>query len=247
MIAVVPARYAASRFPGKPLADLAGRPVIRWVYEAAAGSQLFDEVVVATDDERIAHAVNDFGGSVELTQTDHRTGTDRVAEVADRRPEAEVVVNVQGDQPFVHQAMLAALVQPYLDGDTPAMSTLACPVADESLMLDPNVVKVVCDLHGHALYFSRSPIPYTGDGEASVLHHLGLYAFTRATLLAFPSLPSGPLERTERLEQLRALEHGMRIRVCQTAEAGPEINTPADLEMARRFAERSVPGNPAGR
>src|SRR4051812_12430754 len=233
MIAVVPARYEASRFPGKPLVELAGRPLIHWVHEAAVGSELFDEVVVATDDERIAGAVEEVGGSVELTGSHHRTGTDRVAEVAERRPAAQVVVNVQGDQPFVKRAMLEALVEPYLVGEAPGMTTLACPVRDASVAADPNVVKVVCDLNGYALYFSRSPIPHGAGADAAALHHLGLYAFSRETLLAFPSLPSTPLERVERLEQLRALEHGIRIRVCQTDAAGPEVNTPEDLDAAR--------------
>ena len=235
ILAVVPARYGAARLPGKPLADLGGRPVVQWVFEAAAACSDFDEVVVATDNEAIAACVRGFGGRVELTRDDHRTGTDRVAEVAARHPDAEIVVNVQGDQPFATPDMLSALVEPYRSGQTPAMTTLACPLSDPALMSDPNVVKVVCDIHGDALYFSRSPIPHVvGDGKAPTLHHLGLYAFSRETVLAFPSFEPTPLEGAERLEQLRALEHGVSIRVCVTTRAVTEINTPADLEEARR-------------
>lgn len=237
ILAVVPAREAAQRFPGKPLADLEGRPVVQWVYEAAQECAAFDSVVVATDSERIAEAVRGFGGEVELTRDDHATGTDRVAEVAERHPRHDVVVNVQGDQPFATAEMLRALVQPYLDGETPAMTTLACPLETDEAWDDPNVVKVVRDLDGNALYFSRSSIPHSRDGGRypGALHHLGLYAFTRDTVLRFPSLEPTPLEAEERLEQLRALEHGIRIRVCDTEHPVMEINTPEDLEAAREL------------
>lgn len=233
IVAVVPVRLSSTRFPGKPLADLDGRPLVQWVYEAAARCPAFGEVLVATDSDEIGGCVRGFGGRVELTRPDHRTGTDRVAEVAERRPEADVVVNVQGDQPFTTAEMLTTLVQPYLAGERPAMTTLACSLTDRAQMGDPNVVKVVCDLRGDALYFSRSAIPYDGGEGPDALHHLGLYAFTREALLTIPSLESTPLERAEQLEQLRALEHGHRIRVCRTDRATLEINTPADLDRAR--------------
>ena len=228
ILAVIPARFGAQRFPGKPLADLGGRPVIQWVYEAARSCPHFDAVVVATDDERIAGCVQSFGGQVEMTRGDHPSGTDRVAEVAERRADADVVVNVQGDQPFAEASMLTALVRPYLDGERPAMTTLACPLAPEARD-DPNTVKVVCDLAGRALYFSRSLIPSSGPAH----QHLGLYAFTREAVLRFPALEATALERQERLEQLRALEHGVEIRVCLTGRPVIEINTPEDLEAAR--------------
>lgn len=244
IIAVVPARYGASRFPGKPLANLGGRPIVQWVYEAATSCPDFDEVVVATDSEEIATRVREFGGLVELTRDDHETGTDRVAEVAQRREDADVVVNVQGDQPFATAEMLSALVAPYVAGDSPPMTTLACPLTEPTGWEDPNVVKVVCDREGYALYFSRSPIPYRVEGErVDGRHHLGLYAFTRETVLRFPSLEQTPLERRERLEQLRALEHGIRIRVCATDHAVLEVNTPEDLERAQRLVrERAASG-----
>ena len=234
VLAVVPVRMEASRFPGKPLADLDGRPIVQWVWEAARGCELFDEVVVATDSRQIEAAVSGFGGEVELTRGDHSTGTDRVAEVAERHPEADVVVNVQGDQPFSTREMLSALVEPYAGGESPPMTTLASPLTDPAQHADPNVVKVVRDASGYALYFSRSPIPFAADGTAAgALHHLGLYAFQRDALLEFPRMEPTPLEQQERLEQLRALEHGVRIKVCLVERAVIEINTPADLEEAR--------------
>lgn len=238
ILAVIPVRYAATRFPGKPLADLAGRPIVQWVHAAAAACDAFDEVIVATDSDEIAERVESFGGAVELTRDDHQTGSDRVAEVAERHPEVDVVVNVQGDQPFATPEMLTRLVGPYLSGETPPMTTLACPLEDPAWWDDPNVVKVVRDVDGYALYFSRSSIPYGGGDDGSQvrpLHHLGLYAFTRATLLRFPTLLPTPLEQQERLEQLRALEHGIRIRVCDTPRAVVEVNTPEDLQRARRL------------
>ena len=238
IVAVVPVRYAASRFPGKPLADLGGRPLVQWVYDAATGCCAFDDVIVATDDMRIADVVRGFGGHVELTSPAHSTGTDRVAEVAERHADADVVVNVQGDQPFATPALLEALVEPYLAGERPPMTTLACPLVDAASWTDPNVVKVVRGADGDALYFSRSSIPHGATDEGShvrPLHHLGLYAFTRETVLRFPMLSPTPLEQQERLEQLRALEHGIRIRVCETDRPLLEINTPEDLERAKRM------------
>jgi 3-deoxy-manno-octulosonate cytidylyltransferase (CMP-KDO synthetase) len=242
VLAVVPVRYEASRFPGKPLADLAGRPLVQWVYEAAVGCEAYDEVVVATDHEAIAARVRDFGGVVEMTRSDHLSGTDRVAEVAQRHGDADVVVNVQGDQPFATASMLAALVEPFLAGEGPELTTLACPLVDTASWADPNVVKVVRDIHGYALYFSRSPIPHgavDGDPHVEPLHHLGLYAFQRDTLLRFEKLEPTPLERQERLEQLRALEHGIRIRVCEMDRPLLEVNTPEDLEEATRVVREA--------
>jgi 3-deoxy-manno-octulosonate cytidylyltransferase (CMP-KDO synthetase) len=241
IVAVVPVRYAATRFPGKPLAHLEGRPLVQWVYEAARRCSAFDDVVVATDDERIADVVLGFGAHVELTGREHASGSDRVAEVARRHEEWDVVVNIQGDQPFATPEMLRALVIPYLDGELPPMATLACPLTDRSLWSDPNVVKVVCDRDGYALYFSRSPIPNSPDGEpAGALHHLGLYAFTRETILHFASLEPTPLETRERLEQLRALEHGIRIRVSGTDHPVLEVNTPQDLERAHTVLRNRI-------
>jgi 3-deoxy-manno-octulosonate cytidylyltransferase (CMP-KDO synthetase) len=209
------------------------------VYTAAVACPHLERVVVATDDEGVADCVRAFGGAVEMTSSDHRSGTDRVAEVAERHPESDVVVNVQGDQPFVSADQLTALLGPYLAGETPQMTTLACPLGEGLDAADPGVVTVVRDRRGRALYFSRSPIPY-GDGPR--LHHLGLYAFHRDALKEYTALPETELEVRERLEQLRALEHGFEIMVCLTDEAVLEVNTPADLERARA----AVVGAPRG-
>lgn len=241
ILAVIPARYSSQRFPGKPLVKIGDRPMVQCVYEAANQCSVFDQVVVATDDQRIADCVKGFGGVVEMTSSTHETGTDRVAEVAERYPEMDVVVNVQGDQPFVTPVMLSELVTPYLEGEQPDMTTLACPLAEESAYLDPNVVKVICDRHHRALYFSRAPIPYyRNSAPAPVFHHLGLYAFRRDFLANYASLTPTPLERCEALEQLRVLEHGYQIRVCQTQVAVPEINTPEDLLTAQSFITQKI-------
>jgi 3-deoxy-manno-octulosonate cytidylyltransferase (CMP-KDO synthetase) len=235
ILAVIPARYASQRFPGKPLVNISGRPMVQWVYEAAKSCKSFDQVIVATEDERIVEVVKSFGGRVELTSSEHPSGTDRVAEVADRHPEAHVVVNVQGDQPFVTGTMLHQLVAPYLAGQAPSpeMTTLACPLCEEDYH-DSNAVKVICDLNQRALYFSRAPIPYyRHQGPAPVFHHLGLYAFRRDFLTRYASLEPTPLEFCEGLEQLRVLEHGYSIVVCQTETKVLEINTPEDLESAQ--------------
>ena len=241
ILGVIPARMAATRFPGKPLVNLVGRPLVRWVYESAAGCTDFDALLVATPDEEIAEAVRGFGGAVELTRADHPTGTDRVAEVAARHPEADVVVNVQGDQPFVTPEMLSALVSPYRSGESPVMTTVGAPLDESSGPSDPNVVKVICDRSGDALYFSRSPLPYRRNPVPEFLpvyHHIGLYAFTREFLGRYATMLPTPLEQAEGLEQLRALEHGHRIRVCPISRPVIEVNSPDDLIQARQLIER---------
>ena len=238
VLGVIPARLAAVRFPRKPLADLCGKPLVQWVYEAAMACPTLDEVVVATPDEELAERVRALGGAVELTSADHPTGTDRVAEVATRRADVDVVVNVQGDQPFVTPEMLSALVEPFGADDSVVMSTLGAPIDAHAAAGDPNTVKVVCDQHGDALYFSRSGIPYfRTEGPAPVLHHIGLYAFERAFLATYAGLAPTPLEEREGLEQLRVLEHGYRIRVQPTAAPVIEVNTPEDLDAARAYVE----------
>jgi 3-deoxy-manno-octulosonate cytidylyltransferase (CMP-KDO synthetase) len=178
ILAVIPARYNSQRLAGKVLASIGNKPMVQWVYEAAINSRVFCKVVVATDSELVAERVKSFGGEVELTSPDHATGTDRVAEVASRYPEFSIVVNVQGDQPFVTSQMLSELVNPYLAGELPEMTTLACPLNHETGYHDPNVVKVLCGQKQQALYFSRSPIPfYRNPIQVPVFHHLGLYAF----------------------------------------------------------------------
>ena len=245
ILAVIPARYQSQRFPGKPLVKIGKgaqeRTMVQRVYDAAKSCPAFSRVIVATESEEIAECVCGFGGEVELTSDTHETGTDRIAEVAARHPEYQVVVNVQGDQPFVRPQMLKELVEPYVSAaaasDTaslPDMTTLACPLDIKNDLDNPNVAKVICDRNSNALYFSRSPIPYFRKQlKAPVYHHLGLYAFRADFLATYTQLEATPLEQCESLEQLRVLEHGYRIRVCQTETAIIEINTPEDLTVAQ--------------
>ena len=233
-LAVIPARWGSTRFPGKPLATLAGRPLVQHVVEAAVNSQAFERVVVATDDQRIAEAVAGFGGNVERTSSAHRSGTDRVAEVAARLPaEApDVVVNLQGDEPLLDPGSLRRLVQAFTDVRV-AMATLVRPLVDAAERLNPHVVKVVPDIRGDALYFSRADIPYDRDGmRVPRFAHVGLYGYRRATLLRLAQLPPGTLEQAESLEQLRALEHGIRIRCIVTEHLSIGVDTPADVVRA---------------
>ncbi len=238
VLGVIPARYASTRLPGKPLSDILGRPMIRLVYESAARARSLEQLIVATDDERILAAVQAFGGQARLTSPEHNTGTDRVAEVAGGL-EAEVVVNIQGDEPFVEPGMIDEIVQPLLEDPELPMCTSMHEVTDPADFANPNVVKVVVDLSGHALYFSRSLIPYPRKREGHrVFEHIGLYAYRRNFLLTFARLPQTPLEKLESLEQLRALEHGYRIRVVQTRQSyiPLSVDTSEDLEKARALA-----------
>ena len=238
---VIPARYASARFPGKMLRPLAGKPMVQWVHEraAAAGAR---EVLIATDDERIRSAAGAFGAAAVMTAATHGSGSDRIAEVARARgwPGDDIVVNVQGDEPLIPPKLIGQ-VAALLAGEPRAdIATLATPIDSLEELLDPHVVKVVTDARGMALYFSRAPIPWNRDGAAAGLasqrdrsgarRHLGLYAYRVAALLRLAQLPAGALEAREKLEQLRALEHGLRICVADAAERpGPDVNTPADL------------------
>lgn len=234
ILAVIPARYAAQRLPGKPLAIIDNRPMVQWVYQAASRCNVFDEVIVATENEDVAACVQGFGGRVEMTRNDHLSGTDRVAEVATRYEAFDVVANVQGDLPFVTSEVLTQLVSPYLEGESPDMTTLACPLDLEMAHTDPNIVKVLLNRHQYAIYFSRSPIPHFRNScTAPVYHHLGLYAFRKDFLADYAQLTATPLELCEGLEQLRVLENGYSIRVCPIDAAVMEVNTPKDLDQAR--------------
>jgi 3-deoxy-manno-octulosonate cytidylyltransferase (CMP-KDO synthetase) len=232
---LIPARYASTRFPGKVLADLDGRPLIEHVYRRAASCPRVATAIVATDDERIAAAVRAFGGEVQLTRPDHASGTDRIAEVA-ATLDCDVVVNVQGDEPLIDPGAIAEAIAPFAD---PAMQlTTLCHRLDPADYANPHVVKVVRDLAGFALYFSRAPIPHVredGGGWPPFFRHIGLYGYRRQALLVLASLPPTPLERAESLEQLRALEHGIRIRTVETAYDSIGVDTPADLERVRRL------------
>ncbi len=227
-VAVIPARFESTRFPGKPLADLDGRPMIEHVYRRAAASAV-DAVVVATDDRRIAIAVERFGGVVRMTRASHRTGTDRIAEVAEDLP-CDIVVNLQGDEPLMDPEDIDAAVDLLRHDPAAVMATLRRAITDPAELTDPNVVKVVTDLEGNALYFSRVPIPF----GRPIYKHVGLYAYRRAFLLEFARLSPTPLERAETLEQLRALEHGFRIRTVDTKHDSIGVDTPEDLDRVRR-------------
>jgi 3-deoxy-manno-octulosonate cytidylyltransferase (CMP-KDO synthetase) len=235
-VAVIPARFASTRFPGKPLADIDGRPMIEHVYRRAAASPLVSDVIVATDDLRIATAVRGFGGHVRLTRVDHPTGTDRLAEVASTL-DCDVVINVQGDEPLLDTRAIAEVIAPFEDS-TVSVTTLYRRIQNAAELADPNIVKVVLDRGGYALYFSRAPIPHTRDprgGWPPLYKHVGLYAYRRSALLVLASLEPTPLERAESLEQLRALEHGIRIKAVESAYDSIGVDTPGDLEQVRRL------------
>jgi 3-deoxy-manno-octulosonate cytidylyltransferase (CMP-KDO synthetase) len=237
IVVVIPARYASTRLPGKPLADLDGRPMIEHVYRRAAASSVVSEVIVATDDLRVATRVTGFGGKVRLTKATHETGTDRLAEVA-ASLDCDVVVNVQGDEPLVDPNAIAELVAPFESDTSVHMTTLFRRIHDTSELNNPNVVKVVLDRGGYALYFSRAPIPHVRDprgGWPPLYRHIGLYGYRRSALLVLASLEPTPLERAESLEQLRAIEHGIRIKAVETRYESFEVNTPDDLAQVRRL------------
>jgi 3-deoxy-manno-octulosonate cytidylyltransferase (CMP-KDO synthetase) len=242
-IGVIPARYASVRFPGKALAEVGGKPLIRHVWEQARRLTAVDRLVVATDDRRIADAVAAFGGTAVLTRPDHPSGTDRVAEAARADP-AAVVLNLQGDEPTFDVKAVDELVRLMLDDPAVQMGTLAHPVRDEAEHRDMNATKVVVDQAGHALYFSRAPIPFPRQpGLLVPLRHIGIYVFQAPFLQRFAALRPTPLEQTETLEQLRALEHGVRIRVLVTPHASLGVDTPADLaRLAAWLAGAPEPG-----
>ena len=236
ILCVIPSRIASTRIPRKPLLPIQGKPMIQWVYENACRSKILSDVIVATDSEEIASVIQRIGGKTIMTDPHLATGSDRVAEVAEQHPEMDVIINLQGDEPFIQPRMLEQLVEPYLAGEQPDMTTLAYPLDIQTNYHAPGAVKVITDLSGNALYFSRSPIPYFRTSvQAPVYHHMGLYAFRRDFLLRYKNLPQTPLEKTESLEQLRVLEHGYKIRVCLTTHKTLEINTPEEYELAQKF------------
>ena len=238
-VGVIPARYRSSRFPGKALASLAGRPLIQHVYQRSRLAHGLARLLVATDDDRILRVVREFGGEAILTSPDHLSGTDRLAEVARGIP-APLFVNIQGDEPLVDPRDIDALVAALREDPSLAMATLRRPIREEEARLSPDVVKVVCDEAGHALYFSRAPIPFPRTaGAAWPYRHLGLYAYRRELLLAVAARPPGSLEQAEQLEQLRVLEMGRRIRVLDAVGEAIGVDTPADLERVKEILEKS--------
>jgi len=238
-VAVIPARYGSTRFPGKALADIAGRPMIEHVYRRASAARHVDAVLVATDDRRIADAVMKFGGNVRMTRATHATGTDRIAEVAETL-DCDLVVNLQGDEPLIEPAAIDEAIEPFRDDANLAMTSLCRRLRTADDVRDPHIVKVVTDLRGFALYFSRAPVPYVRDAAGSnnapvPLKHIGLYVQRREFLLKIASLEPTPLERAEALEQLRTLEHGFPIRMVETTYDSIGVDTPEDLERVRRL------------
>ena len=244
IIAVIPARYASTRFPGKALADIGGKPMIQHVYERTCRASLVSRVIVATDDQRIADVVNQIGGEAIMTSTAHETGTDRLAEVA-QSLDSDLVVNVQGDEPLIDPAMIDQAIKPFMNDPNLQMGTLKTRVLCLHDFLSPNVVKVVTDVSGNALYFSRSPLPFFRDkwqdlkdesfasGRLLCYKHVGLYVFRRDFLLQFAAMPPTFLEISEKLEQLRAIENGVRIRVVETEFSSIGVDTPDDLIKAQ--------------
>ncbi len=250
VVAIIPVRYDSTRFPGKPLATIGGKPMIQHVYESASKARGLDRVLVATDDRRILETVKDFGGEVVMTSKSHSSGTDRLAEVA-KKIKAEWVVNVQGDLPFVRAQTIARTLGPLRRDPSIFMGTAVTPIYQKEEWLNPNVVKVVTDSKGFALYFSRAPIPYIREYEGATngcpptahleegrilgYRHVGIYVYRRDFLLKFSRLRPTALERTEGLEQLRALAHGYRIRVMHVDEPSVEVDTPEDLQKAEDY------------
>jgi len=246
--AVIPARFASSRLPGKPLVPLAGKPMIQHVWERVRRAQQVSRVLVATDDERIRRAVTEFGGEAVMTRAEHRSGTERLAEVAASAASsgAEIFVNVQGDEPLIEPAAVDAAVEILLEDPSVEVATLAVPIATPGDVMDPNVVKVVLDFEGNALYFSRAPIPWIRDAAgggagfspaagSTHLKHLGLYVFRRSALLEFPTFPQGELEKLEQLEQLRWLENGYRIRVAETSYDSVSVDVTEDIARVEKL------------
>jgi 3-deoxy-manno-octulosonate cytidylyltransferase (CMP-KDO synthetase) len=233
VVIVIPARYGSTRLPGKPLVSLAGKPMIQRVFERAKQARTAGRVIVATDDERIVSTVKEFGGEALMTRTDHRTGTERIAEIA-YHTDGDIFVNVQGDEPLLDPAAVDTAVNSLLEEPIAAVATVAVLIRTPGDIMDPNVVKTALDFEDNALYFSRAPIPWVRDSAAKTharhLKHLGLYVFQRDALLEYPTLPQGELERIEQLEQLRWLENGWKIRVTEVEHDAVSVDVPEDVK-----------------
>ena len=256
VIAIVPARYGSTRFEGKPLADILGKPMIQWVYEGVSRSELIDQVIVATDDRRIVDAVERFGGKAVMTSVEHATGSDRVAEVA-RKRKAEIIVNVQGDEPLLTGGIIDQAIKPLFKDASIPLSTLMTRIEEVRDWINPNIVKVVADQKGFALYFSRSPIPFPRDlnvekvlaassrGKNPLPHrafkHIGVYVYRREFLLRYSKMKHTPLEKLEKLEQLRALENGYPIKITPVEYEPLSVDTPGDLAKVVAYLSNARP------
>jgi 3-deoxy-manno-octulosonate cytidylyltransferase (CMP-KDO synthetase) len=241
VVIVIPARYGATRLPGKPLVSLGGQPMIQRVYERAKLAARAQRVIVATDDERILKAVESFGGDARMTRPDHRTGTERVAEVA-AHEKGDIFVNVQGDEPLLDPAAVDIAIDALLEEPAASIATVATPIKTPADIMDPNVVKTVLDFDNNGLYFSRAPIPWVRDTASKIqvrhLKHLGLYVFQRDALLEYPTLPQGELERIEQLEQLRWLENGWKIRVAEVEHDAVSVDVPEDVARVEKLLQQ---------
>ncbi len=242
-IGVIPVRFAATRFEGKVLADLLGKPVLQHVWERAKQSQLLEDLIIACDDERILKEATAFGAKALLTSKDHPSGSDRVIEVV-KDIDVQIVVNIQGDEPLMHHSIIDDLVRALLDDNTCAVSTAITPIKNEQELNDPNLVKCVIDQNNYALYFSRSPIPYNRAKknlkEVDYYKHLGIYAFQKSFLMKFKDLPKSDLEKTEQLEQLRILQAGYKIKTVQTEHVTVSVDTPKDLKKAEELLRKEM-------
>jgi 3-deoxy-manno-octulosonate cytidylyltransferase (CMP-KDO synthetase) len=248
IVAFIPARYRSQRFNGKPLALIAGKPMIQHVYQRAKECSELDEVYVATDDPRIYECVHRFGGQAIMTDEGHQSGTDRIAEAAEKTnlADRDIVVNIQGDQPIFQPSILSDLILPLIEDPTIPMSTLMYKLKEDQGLHDTNKVKVSVDSNGYALYFSRLPIPFCRDHESKTIHykHLGVYAYRKEFLSTFINLSYGLLERAEKLEQLRALEHGFKIKVVETMSDSIEVDTPEDIKIVeQKLSQINYPGS----
>jgi len=244
-VVVIPARYASTRLPGKPLVSLAGKPMVQRVYERAKQAQTVHRVIVATDDQRIVDAVRAFGGEARMTRPDHRTGTERIAEVAAHEP-GDVFVNVQGDEPLIDPLAIDTAVGALLEEPVAQIATVATPIRQAGDIMDPNVVKTVLDFESNGLYFSRAPVPWVRDTQQKVhvkyWKHLGLYVFQRDALLEYPTLPQGELEKVEQLEQLRWLENGWKIRVAEVPHDAVSVDVPEDVARVEKLLHEGAKG-----
>lgn len=238
---IIPARYGSSRLEGKPLLKANGKPIIQWVWEKASKVPLVDRVIVATDDERIFNACKEFGAEVEMTSTEHKSGSDRIAEVASRHPEIGYIINLQGDEPLIEQSNIELVIKGVKFDEQADISTLVREIKDEDEVNNPNLVKCVFGLNGYAMYFSRSKIPYERNvnrGEWKFYGHLGIYGYKREALFKMTGLPQAPYEKAESLEQLRALQNGMKIKVAVVDNVPVGIDTIEDFEKFKAMVEK---------
>ncbi|MBZ0200122.1 MAG: 3-deoxy-manno-octulosonate cytidylyltransferase [Ignavibacteriaceae bacterium] len=248
IIGVIPARFASTRLMGKPLADIGGKPMIQHTFESSINSKLVNRFIIATDDEKVAQVCRDFGANVVLTPKDIQTGSDRIAFVVRDLEEADIIVNIQGDEPFIHGEMIDQAVEPLLFDNSINVATLAKKIQNVEELKSPSIPKVVFDYQNFAMYFSRSPIPYVRDAKSyqdrldkcDIFKHIGLYVYRKDSLLRFTELAPTDLEQTEKLEQLRMLEHGFKIKIVVTEFDNIAVDTPEDLERARMHYKRMI-------